>query len=134
METATERYSGGSKHVLIVDNDDRTLHDLEELVRSEGFSIRTTWSGREALALIESQPFDVVLVDNHLPDIYYGEFLQLARRHARCLVVMQKSKPLPGSLRRYKTMGATAVVDKDDPMHLRQLLAAQARQAGTRLA
>jgi CheY-like chemotaxis protein len=125
METATDRSNGGPKHVLIVENDEPTLHALEELVRSEGFGIRTTWSGREALALIHSQAFDVVLVDSHLPDIYYGEFLQQARRHARCLIVMQRSKPLPGSLRRHKTMGATAVVDKNDFKHLRQLLAAR---------
>jgi len=125
METVTDRYNGGLKHVLIVENDERTLHTLEEVVSSEGFNIRTTWSGREALALIQSQPFDVVLVDSHLPDIYYGEFLTLARRHSHCIIVMQRSKPLPGSLRRHKTMGAAAVVDKNDLKHLRQLLAAR---------
>ena len=125
MEPATDRYNGGRKQVLIVDNDDRVLYSLEELVRSEGFDIRTTWSGREALALIQSQPFDLVLVDSHLPDIYYGEFLKLASRHTHSIIVMQKGRPLPGSLRRHKTLGASAVVDKGDLKHLRQLLAAR---------
>jgi CheY-like chemotaxis protein len=114
----------GRSQVLVVENDEGVLHSLEALVRSEGFDIRTTWSGREALALLQSQPFDLVLVDSHLPDIYYGEFLKLASRHTRCLVVMQTSRPLPASLRRHKTLGAAAVVDKRDPRQLRQLLAA----------
>jgi CheY-like chemotaxis protein len=119
------QHHGGRQRVLIVENDDGMLQSLEELVRSEGFDIRTTWSGREALALIQSQPFDLVLVDSHLPDIYYGEFLRLASRHNHSLVVMQAGRPLPGSLRRHKTLGATAVIDKGDARQLRQLLAAR---------
>jgi CheY-like chemotaxis protein len=116
---------GSRHHILIVENDDRVLDALETLVRSEGFDLRTTWSGREALALLQSQPFDLVLVDAHLPDIYYGEFLRLASRHTRSLIVLQSGRPLPGSLRRHKTLGAAAVVDKGDPRQLRQLLAAR---------
>jgi DNA-binding response OmpR family regulator len=117
--------SGGHNQILIVENDERLLDTLETMARNEGFEARTTWSGREALALLQSQPFDLVLVDNHLPDIYYGEFLKLASRHTRSLVVMQGGRPLPRSVRRDKTLGASAVVDKHDPRQLRQLLAAQ---------
>jgi CheY-like chemotaxis protein len=116
---------GGRKHILIVENDDRVLDSLETLVRSEGFDLRTTWSGREALALLQSQPFDLVLVDSHLPDIYYGEFLRLASRHTRSIVVMQAGRAQPSAVRRHKTLGAAAVVDKGDPRQLRQLLAAR---------
>lgn len=123
MPAATE--SGGRHNVLIVENDDRVLDTLEALVRGEGFDLRTTWSGREALALLQSHPFDMVLVDVHLPDIYYGEFLRLASRHTHSLIVMQSGRPLPSSLRRHKTLGAEAVVDKRDPRQLRQLLAAR---------
>jgi CheY-like chemotaxis protein len=125
-----DQYQAGRQQVLIVENDDRVLQSLEDLVRSEGFDIRTTWSGREALALIQSQPFDLVLVDSHLPDIYYGEFLRLASRHTHSLVVMQAGRPQSGSLRRHKTLGAVAVIDKGNARQLRQLLAARhVRQA-----
>ena len=114
--------NGGHNHVLIVENDETVLDTLESLARSEGFDPRTTWSGREALALLQSQPFDLVLVDSHLPDIYYGEFLKLASRHTRSLVVMQSGRPMPSSLRRHKMLGASDVVDKHDPKQLRHLL------------
>jgi two-component system, OmpR family, response regulator TctD len=125
MQAVTDSYHAGRSQILIVENDEPVLHSLEALVQSEGFDVRTTWSGREALALIQSQPFDLVLVDSHLPDIYYGEFLRLASRHSRSIIVMQRGRPLPGSLRRHKTLGAAAVVDKGDPRQLRQLLAAR---------
>ena len=125
MHENMNQYHAGRQQVLIVENDDRMLSSLEELVRSEGFDIRTTWSGREALALIQSQPFDLVLVDSHLPDIYYGEFLRLASRHTHSLIVMQPGKPLAASMRRHKTLGAAAVIDKSDARQLRQLLAAR---------
>ena len=130
MQPNMDPYHAGRQQVLIVENDDHALHSLEALVRSEGFDIRTTWSGREALALIQSQPFDLVLVDSHLPDIYYGEFLRQASRHNHFLVVMQAGRPEASSLRRHKILGAAAVVDKSDARQLRQLLAARhVRQA-----
>jgi CheY-like chemotaxis protein len=113
--------------VLIVENDDHALALLETLVRREGFDARTTWSGHEALALIESRPFSVVLVDSHLPDLYYGEFLKKASRQMRhpYIAVMQKGKPLPGAVRRHKALGATTVVDKHDAEQIRHVLAAR---------
>jgi CheY-like chemotaxis protein len=125
MQTVTDRSNGSRHQVLIIENDEGVLSTLETLVKSEGFDIRSTWSGREALALIQSHPFDLVLVDSHLPDIYCGEFVRMASRHSRSIIVLQSGKPSPGSLRRYKTLGAATVVDRSDPRHLRQLLAAQ---------
>jgi DNA-binding NtrC family response regulator len=121
--------------VLIVDNDEHILTSLEALVKNEGFDSRTTWSGHEALALIESHPFDVVLVNNHLPDLYYGDFLKRASKqvpHAY-IVVMQKGKPLPGAMRRHKSLGAVAIVDKKDTEQIRQVLITRHLAAGSRL-
>jgi CheY-like chemotaxis protein len=125
MQSVVKQPRGGHNRVLLVVNDDCVLRSLEDLIRGEGFDLRATWSGREALALIQSQPFDLVLVDDHLPDIYYGEFLRLAARHHHSLVVMQSGQPLSGSLRRHRALGAAGVVDRDDPRHLRQLLLAR---------
>jgi CheY-like chemotaxis protein len=112
------------RQVLIVENDERILHLLESLVSDEGYESRATWSGREALALIQSHPFDAVLVDSHLPDIYCGEFVKRASRFGRSIVVLHTGKPGPTSLRRYKALGASTIVDRGDSNRLRQLLAA----------
>jgi CheY-like chemotaxis protein len=122
---ASHDRTGSHNRVLLVENDERALRYLEDIIRSEGFDLRTTWSGHEALALIQSQTFDLVLVDDHLPDIYYGEFVRLASRHNHSLVVMHSGKSLSGSLRRHRALGAAGVVDKNDPRQLRQLLLAR---------
>jgi len=123
---AIDRPSVRVHRVLIVENDAHVLHSLEAVVRSEGFDAGVTWSGREALALIESQHFDLILVDSHLPDIYFGEFIRLAARRARpSIIVMQSRRPQPTSVRRLRMLGASAVIDKHDLRQLRLLLAAR---------
>ena len=124
MKPLTDRSHATSNEILIIENDDRALSTLEELVRSEGFALRSTWSGREALAFIQSQPFILVLVGDHLPDIYYGEFIKLASRHAPPIVVIHKGRLLPSDSRRNKALGALAVVNLEDHRQLRQILAA----------
>lgn len=113
--------------LLIVDNADHVSSVLEELFSAEGFDTHSTWSGREALALIQSRPFDVLLVSDHLPDLYYGEFLKQASRQAAqpYIIVLHTGKPLSGDLGRYRRLGAAAVVDKTDPEQIRQVLKAQ---------
>ena len=127
MHTVMEHTAAGHHHldhhsVLIVENDEHLLGCLESLARDEGFEIRATWSGREALALLQSHTFDLVLVDHHLPDIYCGEFLKKASRHSRSIVILHAGHPIPSMLKRYKTLGAAGVVDRADPKQVRQLL------------
>jgi len=115
----------GSSRALIVDNNEAVLDALDKLLRGQGFDTRTTWSGREALALMQSYPFDVLLVDDYLADLHVAEFLKRVRRQVRppAVVVMQAAKPAPADLRHYGSLGARAVVDKRDPEQIRRALA-----------
>jgi DNA-binding response OmpR family regulator len=122
MSSAMSQPNGARAHILVVENDDRALASVEAFLTREGYEIRTTWSGREALALLQSYGFDLVLVADHLPDIYCGEFVKLASRRATSVVVMHAGKPRPTSMRRYKALGASAVMDKSDAKQLYQFL------------
>ena len=122
MRAVMDETKTAHQSVLIIENDERLLGSLEALAKGEGFDIRTTWSGHEALALLQSHHFDLVLVDNHLPDIYCGEFLKKASRYSRAIVVLQPGRPVPTLLKRYKILGAAGVVDRGDPKQVRQLL------------
>jgi len=68
------------KTVLIVDNNEDALQMLQGVLESAGFDTETTWSGREALVLLESRGFDVLLVDDYLPDLHSNDFLNRVRR------------------------------------------------------
>jgi CheY-like chemotaxis protein len=104
------------KSVLIVDNNESILETFEEMLENAGFDTRTTWSGHEALALLQSQDFDVLLVDDYLPDLHASDFLERVGRLPiqPWIVVMRGTTPTPGDLRHYESLGASATVNKGD--------------------
>ena len=76
----------GGQHptrVLVVDADRRVRASLERLITvSDGFiCVRTVDNPTDALAALETQPVDAVLIDPRLPDIEVGlAFLQLTHK------------------------------------------------------
>ena len=64
------------KQILVVDNDDAMRVALDEEIKELGHDPVTTWSGIEALGLLKSGRFDLLLVDTYLPDMYIGDFLE----------------------------------------------------------
>ena len=63
------------KRVLIVDNNENVLGTLQRVLENTGFDTRTTWSGFEALDLLKTEDFQVLLVDDYLPDLHSSDFL-----------------------------------------------------------
>ncbi len=107
---------GGMKRVLIVDNNEHILWSLQEALEDAGFDTCTTWSGHEGLALLQSKEFDVLLVDDYLPDLHSGDFLNRVGRlpFQPWIVVMQGSTPTASEWQHYTLLGASAVVSKRD--------------------
>ena len=77
--------------VLIVDNDEDLLSRLRRDLTEAGYEIATTWSGVEALSLLEDFAFDFLLVDDYLPDLYIGDFLQKVSTLSACLRIFVMS-------------------------------------------
>jgi CheY-like chemotaxis protein len=115
------RYQSNST-LLIVDNDDQILLAFRELLGNSGFDIHTTWSGHEALALLKSGKFDVLLVDDYLPDLHAHDFLERVAGLAiqPWVVVMRDSTPKSTELRLYESVGVSEVVDKHNSLSVRQ--------------
>jgi CheY-like chemotaxis protein len=104
----------GKKRVLVVDNNEGNLVTLQEILENARFDTYTTWSGHDALALLQSREFDVLLVDDYLPDLHASDFLNRVSRLPiqPWIVVMQASAPTASRLRYYVSLGASAVVRK----------------------
>jgi CheY-like chemotaxis protein len=105
-------HSQAQNRVLVVDNDEDSLSRLGSALTEAGCQVRTTWSGIEALELLETNAFDVVLVDDYVPDLYIGDFLARItelRAHQPRVILMQNQ---PSSDK--QTVGAQTirVVDK----------------------
>jgi len=103
------------KKVLVVESNDATATAFQKQLRDAGFDARTTWSGHEALALLQSNQFDVLLMDNYLPDLHATDFLErLNRLPLQPWVVVMRGGSSSESLRRYRGLGAASVVSKRD--------------------
>jgi len=107
-------------NVLIVDNDDRILWKFREMLENVGFKTTATWSGHEALGLLRSGVFDVLLVDDYLPDLHHHDFLKRVRDLSvqPSIVVMHDSEAKPSDLQCYASLGASELVDKRDPVRV----------------
>jgi CheY-like chemotaxis protein len=103
--------------LLIVDCDDRINERLQEMFVGRGFYTYGTWSGQEALKLLELGEFDVLLVDDYLPDLYTGEFLERITQLPvqPGIVVMHRSSLRDQQLEHCKSLGLLTV-DKTDPV------------------
>ena len=57
------------RRVLIVDHDENVLIALKRLLEEASYDTTTAQSGMKALQLLRQRAFDLVLLDDHLPDV-----------------------------------------------------------------
>jgi len=113
------------KKCLIVESNDATAEAFHKRLQEAGFDPRITWSGHEALALLQSNEFDVLLMDSYLPDLHATDFLErLSRLPLQPWVVVMKGGSSSESLRRYRALGAASVVNKRDAAQVVQAVSA----------
>jgi class 3 adenylate cyclase len=62
------RQAGETGAILVVDDDDYNRDLLSRLLRREGHTVACADSARQAMALIASQLFDLILLDVRMPD------------------------------------------------------------------
>ncbi|MFI5177354.1 MAG: sigma-54-dependent transcriptional regulator [Vicinamibacterales bacterium] len=55
--------------ILLVDDEPKIRHALIEALRGEGHEVVATGSPREALRLVAERPFDLLVVDNLMPEL-----------------------------------------------------------------
>ena len=87
-----------TRTILVVEDDDEVRDTISELLSERGFKVETAVTGWEALAIIDEQPFDLVVVDIALPGGLDG--LRMARsarsRHPalKCLFISGHRGPI----------------------------------------
>jgi len=80
----------GMKTILVVDDEPSVLFALSEGLsdRRRGVRVATAANGIEAVAVLESQPVDLVLTDLRMPDMDGFELLTFLRRNHAALPVI----------------------------------------------
>jgi len=102
------------KKVLVADCHEEVLIVLEKLLEDAGFDTTTVWTAQELLNLVESQAFDIVLVNEYLPDAQCEELLkklQIKGTQVPC-IVMQPSATEITDVGILRGLGAREIVCK----------------------
>jgi CheY-like chemotaxis protein len=108
--------------VLLVDDDENVRFGLGELLESSGFEITTAASVPEALKLIISETYDVLLSDLHMPGAGDGLTVVSAMRHAhpRAVTLLLTAYPEMGAATHAILLQADQILVK--PMKLPALV------------
>ena len=55
--------------ILVIDDEPSVLRALTRLLRREGYGVGTARNGRQALAQLQAQPYDVIVCDLRMPEL-----------------------------------------------------------------
>jgi len=110
--------------ILIVDDEPNILISLEYLMQREGFEVSVARDGLQAIAAIENNPPDLVLLDVMMPGKTGLEVCQHVRAQDRLrevCIVMLTAKGRETDVAKGLALGANAYVTK--PFSTRDLVA-----------
>ena len=108
------------KKVLVADCNEEVLIALERMLEDAGFDTTTVWTARDALRLVNSQVFDLVLVNEYLPDADCEDLLKALRKRGAQMpcIVMQPSAPEITDFTGFQALGARDIVCKYAYRHI----------------
>ncbi len=81
------------QRVLLVDDDQDLIDGLRRVLRKEPYEISHANSAQQALDLMQTVPFDVIVTDEQMPGMLGTELLRTVReRHPRTMTIMLTGK------------------------------------------
>ncbi|SRR3989441_5982239 len=72
--------TGSKPAVLLLDDDERDLTLLEQILRPDGFQVLKTTDPTRAFEMLASHPVEMVISDQNMPGLTGVEFLSQVRR------------------------------------------------------
>jgi len=66
-EAKDKKRQNGKKRILLVDDDREIVASLKIALEAQGYQILTAWDGNQALALVEREDPDLVILDMMMP-------------------------------------------------------------------
>ncbi len=109
--------------VLVVDDEPSVVRLLQATLEGKGYTVRTAYSGTEALKEIKSAAPDLIVLDAMMPDMDGWATLQTLKATpaaAHIPVIMCTAKDSMGDVERGFQSGAAAYVTK--PLDLQRFL------------
>lgn len=107
--------------ILLVEDELNLARPLQFNLEQEGYEVRSTPSGKEALALYDREPFDLIILDLMLEEMDGFEVArQIRQRDQRLPIIMLTARSTAEDRIHGLELGADDYVIK--PFHLRELL------------
>ena len=69
--------------ILVIDDEAEIREGLELLLSSEGYSVTSAENGESGLARLEAEPYDLLLLDVHMPELDGFQVVQAVRERER---------------------------------------------------
>ncbi len=102
--------------VLILDTDPETLIALQHMLEQAEIDATITWDEAEACQLIETAPFDLILIGDHPPELDGAAILDALSFRGTCPpVLILKGIIGAKDAECFRRLGAAGVVLKRDP-------------------
>ena len=109
--------------ILVVDDEPSARRTLEMILSRSGYEVETAGTGQAALKKVDEGPYNVVLLDIHLPDMEGVELLSpLAERYAEMARIIITGNASVRSATQALNRGASGYITK--PLNMDQVLAA----------
>ncbi len=84
------------RYVLVVDDEDSVRVSLRRVLELAGYQVATADSASEGLAQLQQLPVQLVISDNHMPEMSGIDFLKLVRvRYPTVIRIMLTGDPDP---------------------------------------
>ncbi|MCX7976223.1 MAG: response regulator transcription factor [Bellilinea sp.] len=112
--------SGRKLKILLVDDDADTRQLVTMIVEKAGHKIQTAGHGQAALALLEHETFDIILLDIMMPEVDGLNVLESIRRVSTAPVIMLTALSDAGIMEQSYFMGADDYIVK--PFAMSKLL------------
>ena len=80
---ALQRIPGPAKRVLVVDDEPAAVDLLTQILQDEGYEVKGTYSGEEALRALDAAPQDIILLDLLMPEMDGFEVIQRVKANPR---------------------------------------------------
>jgi CheY-like chemotaxis protein len=113
----------GKKHILVVDDEPETAKMFGTILEISGYEVYKVHGPAQAMAVIESQVVDLLVLDVMMPGVSGLELCKYLRRDPRFQtlpVVVVSAKGQPEDIREGMSAGATAYLTK--PLSTKQLI------------
>ncbi|HXZ80117.1 MAG TPA: response regulator [Terriglobales bacterium] len=99
---------------MIADSDEEVLIKLERLLQDQSHETTTAWNTDQALGLLESRSFDLILASDHPPELSCKRILDAARTHQQAtpIIILESRETDAFAEQHFASLGGSAFVNK----------------------